>query len=543
MFNLIKLGLPKSKTFGVGLLVSVLQGLSAVALLATSAWLISRAAEHPPVMYLMIAVVGVRGFALGRSAFRYAERIFLHDAAFRMLSTTRPRIFRKLIPFAPAGLGFESRGDILTKIGADTDSLQNLPLRVIAPLVQAGVVALLTVLGVAVLLPSAAIIFLLTVLTAAFIALPISSAVSKQAERKQADTLAKHASKSLDYMEHLDILVAYGWIDSALRELKKIDEVSLVHAKQKALSAGVGQALFSITATLATIGTSYFGAQSVSQGSQPGVMLAVFVLVPLALFDVFLTLQPVMNSWRIYKASAMRISEIETRNIPDVLKPGFGTKTLSGFTSLELNDISIAYPTGGAVLDRVSFKLSAGETLAITGPSGSGKSTLALALVRFLSLQSGSYLINGKLVDEYSEDSIHRTIGLVEQNPNVFLGNVRDNLLLAKQDATDAEIWKVLQKVGLHEIFSLRQGLTTELGDRGVLISGGEAQRLALARALLADFSVIILDEPTANVDQIYGFQLVSELLTAAKEESNRAIVLITHDSNLSSLANQQISL
>ena len=234
MFDLIKLGLPKSKSFGLGLLVSVLQGLSAVALLATSAWLISRAAEHPPVMYLMIAVVGVRGFALGRSVFRYAERILLHDAAFRMLSATRPRIYRKLIPFAPAGIGLESRGDILTKVGADTDSLQNLALRVIAPLVQAIVVSFLTVLGMALLLPSAAVILLLTLLAAVFIALPISSAISKQAERKQADTLAKHAGQSLDYLEHLDVLVAYGWVDSALRELRKTDEVSLAHAKQKA---------------------------------------------------------------------------------------------------------------------------------------------------------------------------------------------------------------------------------------------------------------------------------------------------------------------
>lgn len=543
MFDLIKLGLPKSKSFGLGLLVSVLQGLSAVALLATSAWLISRAAEHPPVMYLMIAVVGVRGFALGRSVFRYAERILLHDAAFRMLSATRPRIYRKLIPFAPAGIGLESRGDILTKVGADTDSLQNLALRVIAPLVQAIVVSFLTVLGMALLLPSAAVILLLTLLTAVFIALPISSAISKQAERKQADTLAKHAGQSLDYLEHLDVLVAYGWVDSALRELRKTDEVSLAHAKQKALSGGLGQALFSFTATLATIGTSYFGAQSVSQGSQPGVLLAVYVLIPLALFDVILSLQPVMNSWRTYKASAIRILEIETRNIPEVLSPGFGPKTLTGFRNLELNEVSIAYPAGNAVLKKVSLKLSAGEILAITGPSGSGKSTLALALVRFLGLQSGGYLINGNPIHEYSEDSIHRTIGLVEQDPNMFLGTVRDNLLLAKQDATNEEIWQVLQSVGLYETFSLRQGLETELGDRGVLISGGESQRLALARALLADFSVIILDEPTANVDQTSGIKLVSDLLKAAKEKPNRAVVLITHDSNLSAMADRQIIL
>ena len=171
--------------------------------------------------------------------------------------------------------------------------------------------------------------------------------------------------------------------------------------------------------------------------------------------------------------------------------------------------------------------------------SGSGKTTIALALLRFLELSSGRYQINGSDVADYSESSIRETIGLVEQDPTIFLGTVRANLLIARPMANDLELWNALRRVGLERLFANRQGLDTELGERGVLISGGEAQRLALARALLANFAVLVLDEPTANVDQVSARNLVSDLLAAAKLNSNRAIVLITHDVELAKLADK----
>ena len=179
MRRLIRLGLPNTRIFYLGLFISLLQAVSAVALLATSAWLISRASEQPPVMYLMIAVVGVRGFALGRAAFRYGERILLHDAAFKMLATTRPGIFEKLIPLSPAGLGDSSHGQVMSKVVADVDELQNLPLRVIAPIFQSFTVSILTVLGLALLLPSAALSLFLALLATFLIAMPLSGLVSR----------------------------------------------------------------------------------------------------------------------------------------------------------------------------------------------------------------------------------------------------------------------------------------------------------------------------------------------------------------------------
>lgn len=535
----LRLGLPKTKLFGLGLIVSGLQGLSAVALLAASAWLISRAAEQPPVMYLMIAVVGVRGFALGRAGFRYGERLMLHDAAFRKLSEIRPKIFEKLIPFLPAGLGAERRGDTITRVGADVDELQNLPLRVISPIFQSALVSVFAVIGLGLLLPSAAVALLLFLLAAFFFAMPLSGFISKVSDLERATVNAKLATQSIEVLEHLDVLKAYGWLSSKLHDLAETDEVLNRIGKRKSLGNGVGQAIFSLLAAAATLVSAIIGARSVANLELPGVLLALIALIPMAVFDVASNTQPAISAFRAYRSSAKRILQIQSKQLPAELLPIFGNQEVSGFKNLNLKHVAIAYPESKPVFQDLNFELNAGETIAIQGQSGSGKTTIALALLRFLDLRSGGYQINGSDIAKYSESSIRKTIGLVEQDPTIFLGTVRANLQVAYPKASDVEIWNILDRVGLRSLFANRQGLDTELGERGVLISGGEAQRLALARALLANFQVLVLDEPTANVDKDSARNLVSDLLAAAKLNSNRAIVLITHDAELAKLADK----
>ena len=541
MRRLIKLGLPNTRIFYAGLFVSVLQAVSAIALLATSAWLISRASEQPPVMYLMVAVVGVRGFALGRAVFRYGERILLHDAAFRMLANTRPKIFKKLIPMAPAGLGDSSHGQIMSKVVEDVDELQNLPLRVVSPITQSVVASILTVLGLALLLPSAAASLFLALAAAFLIAMPLSGLVSRSADLERAGIAANLASQSLGILEHLDVFKAYGWLPARIEQISQTDRILQTIAKKKSLSAGIGQALYSGFATSATISTGYFGAISVANGEQPGVLLALFVLIPMATFDVVLNAQPALSSWRAYKSSATRILELQDKKVPKTLVPEFGENDIAAFVELSLKNVSLGYPDQAPILKGLSFKLRAGETLLLKGNSGSGKSTIALALLRFLDLRSGAYTLNDRPISDYSSDCVRRVFGMVEQQPTIFMGSVRDNLLIANPGATDEDLNQVLIRVGLAETFDNRDGLETSLGERGVLISGGEAQRLALARALLANFKVLILDEPTANVDEETAQRLIEDLLTAARHESSRAIILITHDENLGKLTDRVI--
>lgn len=543
MFELFKMGIPRAKSFWLGLFVSVLQGISAVALLGTSTWLISRAAEQPPVMYLMVAVVGVRGFALGRAAFRYAERILLHDSAFRMLADIRPRLFKKLIPFSPAGFTPISRGDTLSRLGTDVDELQNLPLRVISPLVQSIAVSLLTVIGLGLILPSAAVALLLALLAAFLVALPLSGLISRQADLHRAQATAVLSGHSIDLLENLDVLRAYGWLPGSLKQLSDADSELLKLSRRQSFSLGLGQALFSITASLATVTTAYLGINAVASAQQPGVLLALIALIPMAVFDVSMVAQPTLNAWNNFRASANRIAQLQSREVPEILKPVFGNQEVEGFQSLKFTDVSLAYPNHPVVVRNVNLEINPGETLLVQGASGTGKTTIALALLRFLDLAAGKYELNGLAIENVSETSVRSLIGLVEQRPTIFQGSVKANLLIAKESATDEELWAVLEQVGLKQTFLLRKGLDTDLGERGVLISGGEAQRLALARALLAEFSVLILDEPTANVDQENAVKLVEDLLSAAKQNSDRSIILITHDSSLKRFADVSLSI
>lgn len=528
---LIRLGLPKQKGFKLGLLISVLQGVSAVALMATSAWLISRAAEQPPIMFLNIAVVLVRGFALGRAFFRYTERLLLHNAAFAMLTQLRPRLFAKLIPLAPAGLGSANRADTVTKLVNDVDEIQNLPLRVIAPLLQSTAVSLLTVGVLAWLNPGSGASLHIALLLALFVALPVSARASAISNAKAAETRAELNIASATFVENLEVLQAYGWVEAQLKRVSDAQQATLKLARDQAVTAGLGAGMFSVLAALATAASAYFGGLAVQAQQTPGVMLAVFALVPLAVFDILQNVQPAIGAWQRYKASANRVNELLTDEIPAELAVSKGTAPLDRIRSIEVRDLTAKYPGSDKVASRpVNFHLEAGQSLLLQGPSGSGKSTTALVLSGLLNPAGGSYLFNGDPADAYSPGSVSARIGYLEQTPVVFMGSLRTNLLIAAPEAIDEELWAELERVNLAETFRAREGLDTELGERGVAISGGEAQRMALARALLANFEVLIFDEPTANVDPATAEQLWADLLSALKSDSSKMSIFISHE-------------
>lgn len=541
--QLFMLGLPRDKYFGWGLIISVLQGLSAVSLLAVSAWLISRAAEVSSIVYLGIAIVGVRGFAVGRATFRYFERLLLHESAFRMLASRRPLLFEKLAPFIPAGMAQVGRGEAMARVVNDVDELQNLSLRVVAPLVQSLVVSVASVCFVLLLLPEAGLALTVILLTAFIVAIPLSSRLALQSDRSTAPLRARMSDLSLDLLENLDVYIAYGWVQVKRAEIKQI-EVELRRAIAKsALSNGLGVSLFTLLSTLAVIAGAWFGGVAVSSHELPGASLAVFVLLPMAIFEILQSAQPALSAFRKFKVSAERVSELLDRDIPRALQFETSNRELENFESIELRSVSITYPeTFEPVLENFNLTIRPDESIMLFGESGSGKSSVGLLLARLIQPSSGSYLINAEPAGFFEAAAVRRIVGLVEQNPMVFLGNVRANLLLAKPGASDSELRDVLDQVGLWSMFADREGLDTQLGDRGALISGGEAQRLALARAILAQFQVLILDEPTANVDRETALTLISDLLRVARGSGNRAVVLISHDERFKTLVDRSVN-
>ena len=543
--SVLRLAQPPARRSLPGLAAGVASAASAVALLACSAWLITRAAEMPPILFLGLAVVGVRAFALSRAAFRYLERLLSHDAAFRQLGALRLGIFARLLPLAPAGLSGTRRGDLLTRLVRDVDDLQDLPLRVVQPLATSGLVALFSVIGVWWLLPSAGLTLLLCLVVAGVVGTLATAALSARSERALAPLRGALADEVLEVVENLDVLTAFGALDTRLNELAVVEGRLRRASLRSSTGAGVQAAVISLCAGAATVLALISAIPALGSGGFSGPALAVVVLIPMAVFEVFAMIPPAISAWRQVRSSAERVATAVPEQVPAEIpadavprenpSPAAAVPQAephavppAGTALIELTGLGASWPGADRpALAGVTLRLDAGDRVHLAGASGAGKTTLAQTLVRFLDY-TGSYRVNGVEAKELAPSDVRRVVGLCEQRPWLFDDTVRQNLLFARDTATDDDLLDVLARVGLADWVHQRGGLDARVGERGALVSGGQAQRIALARALLADFPVLIVDEPTANVDTGLGDALVRDILSASAD-AGRAVLLISH--------------
>ncbi|HEY8911851.1 thiol reductant ABC exporter subunit CydC [Lacisediminihabitans sp.] len=535
----LRLAQPRLARFAPGALLGLLSAASSVALLATSAWLITRAAEHPPILFLSAAIVGVRAFALGRAGFRYADRLASHDAAFRQLAAVRVGIYSRLVPLAPDGLGATARGDLLTRLVNDVDELQNLPLRVVQPLVTAAVTAVLSVIGISLILPAAGLALAVALAIGFTVSTVAHSAIAGRAERAIAPLRGALGDRLLEFVNGLDVFIAFGAVAERQAAVDQADARLRTATLTRAAGAGVTAAVLSALAAIATVGGLIVGIPALAHGSITGPALAVIALVPLAVFDVVGTAPLAMAAWRQVRSSAERIGASVPADPPVELpfevpagapspRARRPRSAAPDGTILDLVDVAASWPGAAEpAVHGVSVRLRRGDRLVVRGPSGSGKTTLAHLLVRFLEY-SGSFRLGGVEARDLPLETVRATIGLVEQSPHLFDESVRQNLLFARDTATDDELVAALERVGLATWLSERGGLDARVGDAGSLVSGGQAGRIALARALLADFPVIVFDEPTANVEPRLAERLLRDILSIATDE-HRTVILISH--------------
>ncbi len=526
----LRASMPSWRRFWPAIALGVLASGSAVALLATSSWLIARAAEQPPILFLGFSIVGVRAFALGRAAFRYVERLVAHDAAFRALSTLRVSIFRRLLPVAPAGLVGVRRGDLMTALVRDVDALQDLPLRVVQPLITSLTVAGLAVVGVSWVLPVAGLVLLLGLAATVVAAGGIMLALSRRADARIAPLRARLADALLDYLARWETLRVFGADAERREQLTQLDrELRRAQTRQSA-AAGSVAALFTLGAGVTLLGTLLVTQPSLAAGAMTGPVLAMLVLVPLAVFEVVAALPLALSAWWRVRASADRIATAVPEVVPDEVPqaPADALALPEGPLELRLRAVSARWPgQQHPAIDDLDLVLRPGDRLVVEGSSGAGKSTLAAVLVRFLDHQ-GDYLLGGVDVHRVDPDVVRQRVVLCEQSPHLFDESIRQNLLFARDTADDEALLDVLERVGLGEWCRDRGGLDAPVGERGRLVSGGEAQRIAVARALLAEPTVLVLDEPTANVDADRA-ELVLEQLLGAAAGADRAVLVISH--------------
>lgn len=529
------LKLPLSRIGLLGYIFAALEAVSAVALLATSAFLISRASQQPPILYLMVAVVGVRAFALGRAAFRYFQRLALHSAVFKALGEIRPKLFEKLASLAPGGLPPHAAS--LERFTSDVERLQDGPLRVFVPVLQA-VAATATMFTLAlIVLPAASLGLLLSAVIFASASIWLSAQAGRRFENKRIETSQQLRAKLHGFVSHVDLIKSYGWSQALRTEIESIEKELSRLDYRRILPLSVASAILSLgSATTAVVG----GWIAVANlGRFDLVLLAGIVLMPLALFDVYSQLQPIASAYQGYSVAKSRIRSIFAKESTAELMVREGDAVLGQVESIRLQNVSI-HRQGVRAIEKISFQLNSSSLTAITGASGSGKTSIALVMASLISPQAGEFQINGISSEEYSLNSRRRQIILIEQDPHLFRGTLRQNLEISGERDEHA-MQAVLNQVDLTSEFQARGLLDTEISEDSSNVSGGQAQRLAIARGLLAQASVLILDEPTSGLDRENSLALFALLRKLA--DTGLIVVAITHDPELANLCDQQISL
>ncbi|MFE4051354.1 thiol reductant ABC exporter subunit CydD [Streptomyces sp. YIM B13518] len=511
----------------LALLLGTLALGSAVGLMATSGWLISRASQQPPVLYLMVAVTATRAFGIGRAVFRYAERLVSHDAVLRMLADTRVAVYRRLERLAPAGLRGARRGDLLSRLVSDVDALQDYWLRWLLPAGAAVAVSALSVGFTAWLLPEAGAVLAAGLLAAGAGVPLLTGAVARRAERRLAPARGALATRVTDLLTGTAELTVTGALPARTAEARRADGTLTRIASRAATATALGDGLTALISGLTVAAAALVGARAVATGRLDGVALAVVVLTPLAAFEAVLGMPLAVQYRQRVRRSAERVYEVLDAPVP-VREPEAPRQAPASPFPLVVKGLAAHHPGQDRdALAGVDLTLERGRRIAVVGPSGSGKTTLAQVLLRFLDPGAGAYTLAG--VDAYAldGDDVRRLVGLCAQDAHLFNSSVRENLLLAGKDATEDELREALRRARLLEwADGLPEGLDTLVGEHGARLSGGQRQRLALARALLADFPVLVLDEPAEHLDLPTADALTADLMAATE---GRTTLLITH--------------
>lgn len=503
----------------------VIAAASTVALLGTSGWLISYAAELPPVLSLSVAAVMVRSFALSRSVFRYLERLVGHDAAFRGLTELRVRIYDRLEQLSPVGLMRFGRGDLLARLVADVDAALDLPLRVVLPWVQAAIVSAATVAFLAWLVPGAGLALGLVLILGLAVVPWIVARIAARSERRLAPTRGALSASVVTSLDGAADLVAFGAVDAALADIERRDRELTAVARRESAGLGLGVGLSTALQGAAVVACLVAAIPAVTEGRIGPAWLAVAALLPLAAYDIVALLPSSALAYQRVRGSAARLNEVLDAPEP-VRDPRHAQPMPHPPLPLRCRGL-VAGWTDEPVLRGIDLDVAAGERVAIVGPSGAGKSTLAMVLLRFLGYASGSVKLDGSELSALVGDEVRDEVGLLTQDAHIFDTSVRENLHLGDPRASDDQLRAVLARVGLAAwLTHLPRGLDADLGPHGDAMSGGERQRLALARLLLAERRLLVLDEPTEHLDPRAADELTDDVLAVT---AGCSTLLITH--------------
>lgn len=516
-----------------GFALSVLLGSgalgAAIALSATAAWLIARASEHPPVLFLTVAAVSVRLFGVSRAVLRYCQRLASHRVALEGMDSLRQNLYRILSMQRIDTLTSIKRGDLLARTGRDVDDVGDLVVKTFLPVIVAAVVALGTVIGIGLVSPASGLVLALSLLISGALAPLLSSRAARIAQIDTTEARTQLAAHTLALLEGASELQVAGRIDEVRSAIagseSRLVDASNRAARLAALAAGIDRAAMGIAVVAALL----IGIPSTSGGLVAPVMLAVLVLTPLASFEGTAELAPAMVQLVRSANAAARIDELLAHDAP------VGTHPVPASTAptLSARGLAIGWPEGPVLAEGIDLDLEPGRSLALVGPSGIGKTTLALTLAGLIPAKAGAVTIGGTDVWAAERTDLSRLLTVTAEDAHVFASTVLENLRVANGALSEDEAEALLRRAGLeHWIDALPAGVHTPIGSQGTTVSGGERRRLLIARALASPAPLLILDEAGEHLDASTADALIADVLSDAE----RGILLISH--RLSALEN-----
>ena len=498
---------------------------SSIGLLTVSAYLISAAALHPPLLDLTVAIVGVRFFGLSRAVFRYLERLGSHELSLRLLDEMRSRVARAIHRLGPAGIASFRAGDLVGRVLDDVDEIQHVFVRVITPPLVAIVIIVLTAMTAFVWLPASAVTILVPLLIAAVGVPWLTRRAGDAAGRTTADDRGRLIGQTVEIIEGAAVVVALGAEERLLATANKAAERVAAAERRTAWLHGFGDAAILLLIGTALVGTLWASALAVESGSIDGVMVAVLAMLAITPFEAVAPLPSAFERLGRSLGAADRLFEVVDAESP-ITRSGNPT-AIPVDSVVKADGVAVDTESGNRILGPIDLEIAPGSRIGIVGETGAGKTTLAHVLCRFRDPTEGSVTAGEVDLRDTGNDDLRAFIGYEDDRAFLFRGSIVGNVRIGNPLATDEDVRAVLDRVNLGVwIDGLPEGMQTDVGEGGGLVSGGQRRRLALARALLADFSVLILDEPISGLDPATAEIVMDDLLNASHE---RALVLITH--------------
>ena len=522
--------------FALSLLLGVTALGAAIALGGTAAWLIARASQQPPVLYLTVAATSVRLFGVSRALARYLSRLASHKVALTGMDNLRNNLYDELAAAPGTKLSTLRRGDLMTRAGTDVDEVGNVVVKTLLPALVAAIVGVGTVGVITIVSPAAGIILALSLVVSGIIAPALIARSVRLAESQGADARTDIAATSLAILEGATELSMAGTLKRARRSLDRAEgELSAALARSARLSA-FARGLDVCAMGVAVIGALLIGIPQTTSGALAQVLLAVVVLVPLSSFEGVAELTPAAAQLVRSAQAARRIC-----SLLDEEAPAQPHDVPEGPTVIEARDLAIGWPSGPTLVTGISLTLRPGSSLAIVGPSGIGKTTLLATLTGIIPPKSGSALINGVPAWGADRDQLTSRITMTAEDAHVFATTIYENLRVARASLTRDEASELLARAGLAQwVQSLPDGLDTVIGSGGTTVSGGERRRLLMARALAAPAPIMAVDEASEHLDAATADRLMETLLTRSPD---RATLVVTHRLSALDQADQVIVL